>query len=216
MISVKKFSFIVTLCLLAAGRSLAQTSLPVDPPHGLVIIDLSLSRDAVSAPLSPPRQNEVTIPRGREDPNRDPVDKLRGPSTVPNTSKVQGRPSYIYGYSLKVKNIGEKKVRGVLWEYVAVDLANGDELKRRRFVNIEDVGHGKMVTLRAASSSPPTDVVTTGGLGQNDHTPFRSMAEIKCVLYADDTVWQAGGGGEYCAALREAYSQARAPKGNHP
>jgi len=215
MIRVKTFSFIVSLGLLAAGISPAQTSLPASPPHGLVIVELSLSKDAISASLGPARQDEVATPAARESPHRDPVDKLRGPSTLPNASRRQRKTSYFYGYSLKVKNIGEKKVRGVLWEFVAVDLENGAELKRRRFVSLEDVGHGKVVTLRASSSSPPTEVVTTGSLGQNEQTPFKSFAEIRCVLYADDTVWEAGGG-QYCATLRQAYNEARAPKEKHP
>jgi hypothetical protein len=123
------------------------------------------------------------------------------------------KSSYLYTYSLKIKNAGEKEVRSVLWEYVAADLESGAELNRRRFTTIEDIGRGKVATLRNTSSSAPTNVVTKGGLEKGEQSPFRSRAEIKCVLYADGTTWEVAKGEPYCAELREADTQAR--KGRH-
>jgi hypothetical protein len=119
-------------------------------------------------------------------------------------------------YFLKVQNAGEKEVRSVLWEYVATDLSTGAELNRRRFTTIEDIGRGKTVTLRGTSSSPPTNVVTQGGLEKNGQSPFTSSAEIKCVLYADGTAWEDSKGEPYCAELREAEAQPRTGKEKRP
>lgn len=213
VITMKALSFI-TLGFFAAGLSLAQTSNSGQSSHGLVIIKLSLSREKLPNQSGLPRQDEVAVPGRREDPNSDPVDKLRGSSPVPGPSSVEGKLAYSYTYSLKVKNAGEKEVRSVLWEYVAADLDSGAELNRRRFTTIEDVGRGKVATLRGTSSSPPTNVVTKGGLEKDGQSPFKSRAEIKCVLYADGTVWEAGSGEPYCAELRQA--DARAGKGKRP
>jgi hypothetical protein len=171
-----------------------------------------LSREIVRAKPALSRSDEVTVPR-RDNPNKDPVDKLRGASPVPGPSSGEGKLSYSYIYSLKVRNESEKGVRSVLWEYVAADLDSGAELNRRRFTTIEDIGRGKVATLRGTSSSPPTSVVTQGGLEKNGESPFRSRAEIKCVLYADGTVWEADRSQTYCAELREADAKARAGKG---
>jgi len=199
---VKALSFI-SLCLFAAGLSLAQTASPGGSSHGLVIIKLSLSREKLRTRPALSRQDEVAVPGRREDPHDDPVDKLRGSSPVPGPSTGDEKLPYSYTYSLKVKNSAEKEVRSVLWEYVAADLDSGAELSRRRFTTIEDIGSGKVATLRGTSSSAPTNVVTKGGLEKNGQSPFRSRAEIKCVLYADGTVWEAGGGEPYCAELRQ-------------
>ena len=210
---MKALSFI-SLCFFAVGLSLAQTASPGQSPHGLVIIKLSLSRELVRTQPGLLQQGDVAASVRREDPNADPVDKLRKPSPVPSPSPGEGKSSYSYIYSLKVKNVGEKEVRSVLWEYVAADLDSGAELNRRRFTTIEDVGRGKVATLRGTSFSPPTNVVTKGDLEKGGQSSFRSSAEIKCVLYADGTVWEAGGGEPYCAELRQADAQAR--KGRRP
>jgi hypothetical protein len=208
VITVKALSFI-SLCFLAAGLSLGQTADPGQQPHGLLIIKLSLSQEVGRAKPGLPRQDQIVVPGRRVDPDADPVDKLRGPSPVPSPSAGEGKIPYSYTYALKVKNVGEKEVRSVLWEYVAEDLDSGAELNRRRFTTIEDIGRGKVATLRGTSSSPPTNVVTKGGLEKDGQSPYRSRAEIKCVIYADGTVWEAGSGGPYCAELRQADAQAR-------
>jgi hypothetical protein len=206
----------ITVCFFAAGLSLSQTVEPGQSSHGLIIIKLELSREKIRTRPALPRQEEVAAPGQRDDPHKDPVDKLRGPTPVTGPSPDEGKVSYSYTYSLKVKNAGEKEVRSVLWEYVAADLASGAELNRRRFTTIEDIGGGKVATLRGISASPPTNVVTQGGLEKNGQSPFRSSAEIKCVLYADGTVWEAGSGEPYCAELRHADADARAGKGKRP
>lgn len=142
---------------------------------------------------------------------------MRGPSSVSPASTGEGKHSnpYVYVYSLKLRNDGEKNVRGVLWEFVAADLNSGTELNRRRFTSLAAISHGKTVTLRATSLSPPTTVVTTGGLGKDQLSQFRSSADIKCVLYADGTAWDANPGKADCAELRKAAAEARPPKANH-
>ncbi|HYW73971.1 MAG TPA: hypothetical protein VE961_23310, partial [Pyrinomonadaceae bacterium] len=102
-------------------------------------------------------------------------------------------------------------VRGVLWEYVASDLDSGAELNRRRFTNLEEIAAGKTATLSGTSSLPPTSIVTSGGLGKNGESPYKSSADIKCVLYDDGTEWAAGGAKD-CDELRKAHDDARGRK----
>lgn len=207
----------VIICFIAAGLSAcAQTTNPTRPPHGLLTLKLTWSRE-VSPPRVPgPRQDEVSEPPRRDNPQADPVDKLRTPSPVPGSPLPnQGKLPDVYVYSLEVRNVGEKKVRGVFWEYVAADQASGTELNRRRFISIQGINPGRGATLNARYPSPPTNLVTAGGLGKDQRSPFTSSAEIRCVLYADDTVWEASGGDKECAELRRADAQARERKGKH-
>jgi hypothetical protein len=153
----------------------------------------------------------------REDPNNDPVDKLRAQSPVPSSPFPDlGKLPYFYVYSLKVKNVGGKKVRGVFWEFVAADRVSGAELNRRRFISRQEISPGEVAALRAESPSAPTNRVTPEGLREDARSPFTSSVEIKCVLYVDATVWEAGGSDKECAELRRADAQARGRKGKRP
>lgn len=206
---------VITIIVIAVV-SQAQTTTPARPPHGLVTLKLTWSREMNPPQAAAPRQDEVSgLPR-RDNPQANPADKLRAPSAIPSSSLPnQGKLPY-YVYLLKVRNEGGKKVRGVLWEYVAADRDNGAELSRRRFISLQEIGLGEVATLRAESPSPPSNVVTTGGLGKDERAPFTSSAEIRCVLYADDTAWEADGANQECAELRRANAQARGRKGKRP
>ena len=200
---------VIIICLIAAATSQAQTAASERPAHGLVILKLTWSRET-SPPSSRPPADEVSAPGRRDNPNADPVDKLRGGS--PAASRLPGQHFYVY--SLKVRNDSGKNVTAVYWEYVASDRDNGAELNRRRIMSIQKVGRGEIATLRVEHPSPPTNVVTPKGLGKDERSPFTSTAEIRCVLYGDGTAWHAEGGEDQCAELREA-KRARERKEQH-
>jgi hypothetical protein len=213
---MKAFS-VIAICATAAGLSLAQTAATAGPPHGLVTLKLSWSRKVSPPRAAGPRQDEISGPARPDSPYDNPADKLRGPSPIPSSSlPVQGKLPYFYAYSLKVRNEGAKKVRGVFWEYVATDRDSGAELNSRRFINLQEVGPGEVVTLRAEYPSPPTYLVTPGGLEKDKRSPFTSSAKIRCVLYADATVWEADGGHEDCAELLRVDAQTHGRKGRRP
>jgi len=204
--AMKRFLVIVA-CLAIVGPAPAQDTATSQPPHGLVILELTWSRK-----ISPPR---LPIPAEehsgglRADPDR----KLRAPSPIPTTSfPYLTKLPYFYVYSLKVKNAGPKKIRGLTWEYVSTDLASGEELARRRVVHYEDLGPGKVKTLRLEYSSPPTNVVTPEGLGTDERSPFKSSAEFKCILYADSTEWEDAAAEGACTELRAVDARVRGPK----
>ena len=202
----------ITTCFITAGLSLVQTA-PAREPHGLVTLKLAWSRKLSAPRVNRPPQDEVSGPARRSDPHQDPVDTLRRSSQSP-TSSLPGK--YFYVYSLKIRNESGKGVSGVYWDYVASDRDTAAELNRRHIINIQEVGPGEVATLSTEYPSPPTNVVTPGGLGRDERSPFTSSAEIKCVLYADGTVWQAAGGDKDCAELRQADAQVPVRKGKRP
>jgi hypothetical protein len=198
---------VIIICLIGAVTASAQAGASTRPPHGLVILKLTWSRETSFAASRPPA-NEVSLPPRRDNPNADPIDKLRGATSV--SRREPGHPFYVY--SLKVRNESAKNVRGVYWDYVASDRDSGAELNRRPSIHIQKVGRGEVATLRTEYPSPPTNVVTPGGLEKDERSPFTSSADIRCVLYDDGTTWQAEGGEKQCAELREADERTRQRK----
>lgn len=201
----------VIICFIAAGLSAAQTAAPVQQSHGLATLKVTWSRKRTAPHANRPPREEPSVSTRRDDPNTDPIDSLRGSSPTPNSSSPG---TYFYLYSLKIRNESGKGVRGVYWDYVASDNESDAELNRRKIINIQEVSAGEVATLSAEYPSPPTNIVTAGGLGKDERSPFKSSAEIRCVLYVDGTVWQVEGGDKDCAELRQA--DARNRKGNRP
>jgi hypothetical protein len=102
-------------------------------------------------------------------------------------------------------------------ENVTTDPVSGVELGRRPIINYQDVRPDEVKTLRVEYPSPPTKLVTPESLGEDERSPFRSSAEIKCVLYEDDTVWEdTSGKGEACAELRQVDAKVRGRKVKRP
>ncbi|HKO62288.1 MAG TPA: hypothetical protein VJV03_14080 [Pyrinomonadaceae bacterium] len=204
---------VIVVCLLGIDLSPAQDTTTTHTSHGVVILELTWSRK-VSKP------NTDSVPR--EEPSgglrSNPDGKLRtAPPIPPNRFPYRMKLPYFYVYSLKVKNAGLKKIRGVVWEYVTTDPVNGAELGRRRVINHQELRRGEVTNLRVEYPSPPTNVVTAEGLGDDERAPFKSSAEIKCVLYADATVWEVGGAeGEACAELLRVDAKVRESKEKRP
>lgn len=200
---------VIAICMIGAGLAPAQDALTARPPHGVMILELTWSRK-----ISRPSTDGVPRDEAAGGLRANPDGKLRTPSPIPpNRFPYRMKLPYFYVYSLKVKNAGLKKISGVDWEYVTTDPVSGAELGRRRVINYQEVKPGKVTTLRVEYPSPPTNVVTPEGLGENERSPFKSSAEIKCVLYADATVWEvAGEEGGRCAELRRVDAEVRARK----
>ena len=202
-----------TLCIIAvclAGTALlqAQKSSTMPASHDIAIIELTWTRK-----LSPPsRQFSEEEPSGGLRSNPD--GNAHKPSAVPgNPFPYRMKLPYFYVYSLTVKNVGTKKIRGIYWDYVSSDLASGAELGRRKIINYEGIAPGKVKTLRVEYSSPPTNLVTPEGLGKDERSPFKSTAEIKCVLYRDSTVWHdPSEKEEICSELRQVDRRVRKRK----
>jgi hypothetical protein len=181
---------VIALCLVCAGVSLAQDAAADAPTHGLMVVKLTWSRQ-----LSSPRMRrgvwQEDMGARRSNPDSNPETTLRRPAPIlENPFPAGGKLPYLYVYSLKVKNVGSKTIRGVAWDYVVNDRAGGAELNRRAIINYQNIRPGAGVTLQAVSASPPTNVVTAEGLGADEHSPFVERALIKCVLYADDSTWE--------------------------
>jgi len=205
---------VIAVCLacayLAPAQGGAQGGAQDRPPHGLLILDLKWSKGKPT-PLQPAPFYSPSAD-GPARPKANAGGEVTNPSVITGTlTRPPERPRNYYVYSMRVKNVGAKAVLAVFWEYVTADPSGGAELGRRPIINYQKIKPGAAATLSSSHPSPPTKVVTAQ-VPEGGETPTPSeRAEIKCVLYADGTVWDhPATTGEECEELRKVDRQVKA------
>jgi hypothetical protein len=93
---------------------------------------------------------------------------------------------------MKVRNVGEKTIEGVAWDYVFIHVATNNEVGRHQFLSFEKLKSEKTATLTSQMRWPPARILQTsnGKNGSKDRPKYIGKAIIQCVLYADDTAWR--------------------------
>lgn len=158
------------------------------------------AQDAVARQLAPP---EIEIlktswlrvrnhPRGIARPGSSassrPVNE-RGAGKGSAGSRGEKESDY-YIYSAKIKNRGAREIKALAWEYRILDPGSNKELAKHRFWTHTSIGAEQTVTLEGGSVSPPSNVVSVAGLEKNRRSPFVESVVIKCVIYADGSLWR--------------------------
>lgn len=176
----------------AAAAAVAAAQDPGRTPPGVVLVKLKWSR-------------EIQSPRGWD---RAPYDASVGNTGQPFPSEQRypapsspfprgGRLPYVYHYTAKIRNEGAKEIKALLWEYVVSDPGSKRELGRHQFFNSERISEREEATLRGRSTSEPSKVVTAEGLGRDKRSPFDERFEIRCLVYADGTLWMHPAAGRF-------------------
>ena len=94
-----------------------------------------------------------------------------------------------YVYRVKITNTGAKKIRAIVWEYVALDPFSGSELGRHRFTSTVSLGRGKSTTLFGYSTLPPTSTIDASSAGEKPEGQKSEHVVITKILYEDNTFW---------------------------
>jgi hypothetical protein len=110
-------------------------------------------------------------------------------SSVANFPATPGRLRVVYIYSMRVKNVGQKQIDGVAWDYIFIDAASNKEVGRHQFLSFDMLKSDKMTTFTSQMRLPPTQVVQTSEKTGKERPKYVGKAIIQCVLYADDTTW---------------------------
>jgi hypothetical protein len=100
-----------------------------------------------------------------------------------------GAPEFVY--MVRIRNSGPKIIKAILWDYVFVDSQTGIELARHTFFSETELSPGKVKTLVATSTRPPTRVISVRMLIDNDSGTYGEQIAIKRIIYADGSVWEA-------------------------
>lgn len=111
----------------------------------------------------------------------------------PISNEKRPSPSISYKYEVRFANPSKFKVTRVLWEYVFIDPASGQELGRRRFESVLDLEPGKSKTVVERSASPPTGSLAVREAGKKEKDMFLGQILIKAVRYANGTEWGSPG-----------------------
>jgi len=89
---------------------------------------------------------------------------------------------------MKFRNLGNKKIEGIAWDYVFIDPNGGPELGRHRFLSYVKTEPNKVVTLKGQMGSPPLRIVSASAT-EKQAKPIE-RASIQCVWFADATFWR--------------------------
>ncbi|HEX8845690.1 MAG TPA: hypothetical protein VF791_13645 [Pyrinomonadaceae bacterium] len=204
---------IITLLLMSASTSSAQSgaqtasgAAAAAPPDVLILkkswrnyFRVRASEDSIFSASNqnleggaPTRQEKAaTIRNAASLPQRE-----RGPSPAkapieaPTAKSKSWHPSEQFVYQLKIKNTGAKKITALEWAYIFTDPVTGEELNSHTFQSFSRIKPDKSSTLTVTSAAPPTRLVTARGLEKDSRKPFGEQVIIRCVAYADLTVWE--------------------------
>jgi hypothetical protein len=99
-------------------------------------------------------------------------------------------PRYYFFYRASVKNVSSKAITEIDWDYVFLDTTTGDELDRRQFTSVQNIGPGKQKELSFMLPTPPTRRISVHSLDKKERSGIDERVVIVRVKYADGSEWQ--------------------------
>ncbi|HEV2830062.1 MAG TPA: hypothetical protein VGW76_20850 [Pyrinomonadaceae bacterium] len=132
------------------------------------------------------------------------VDRARGSGNIGEAAKVEremrseqvikARPPaparYGFLYRAAVKNLGEKTIKLIDWDYVFLSSDTQVEIGRLQFTTEQKIGPGKSKELNAMSRKPPAPTVSIYALNKNERQGLDGQVVLMRIEYTDKTIWQ--------------------------
>lgn len=109
---------------------------------------------------------------------------------VENANQNSAPPRYYFIYRASLKNTSTKQIKEIDWDYIFVDAATGEELDRRQFTSVQNIGPGKQKELTFTLSTPPTRRISVYSLDKKERSGIEERVIIVRVKYADDSEWE--------------------------
>lgn len=110
-----------------------------------------------------------------------------GSTTQGMQPSTPSRVSFVYAYSMKIRNHGSKEIEGVAWDYIFLDPSTSAELARHQFLSFDKVEPEKTTTFQSQQRKPPVRIIP----GQEGNkSKFSEKGLIRCVLFSDGTTWR--------------------------
>ena len=98
---------------------------------------------------------------------------------------------YVFTYKTTVRNLSNKTIKSVDWDYIFLDKSTNTELGRQQFTSEEKIGPGKSKELIVAIRKPPTHTISVTALNKGEGDLLLGRILILGVQYSDGTAWQA-------------------------
>ena len=117
--------------------------------------------------------------------------EARADAAIVASENANGKPPrYYFFYRASVKNVSTKAIKEIDWDYVFFDAGTGDELGRRQFTSVQNIGPGKQKELVFQLPTPPTRRVSIHSLYKNERNGIDERVVIVRIKYADGSEWQ--------------------------
>lgn len=100
------------------------------------------------------------------------------------------RARYVFTYKTTVKNLSDKPIKSIDWDYVFYDRATESEIGRREFTSEEKIAPGKSKELTVTITRPPTQTVSVTSLNTKERDALIERVVVVRIDYADGTFWQ--------------------------
>jgi hypothetical protein len=97
---------------------------------------------------------------------------------------------YVFVYKTTVKNLSDKQIKSIDWDYVFFDTTTDTEVGRREFTSDEKISPGKSKELTVTVSKPPTHTISLTALNSGERKALTERVVIVRINYADGTSWQ--------------------------
>jgi hypothetical protein len=199
---VMKLINLLLLGLMLAGATCAQTaSNPSDPP-GVSVTRFSWHKDLYVPALfdDPMSPNQEQADLKREQRAIKKANAVRtaggqGPLPIPTREIAASQrdipegPSISYIYEAKLKNVGEKTIKGVVWEYLLFDPETVTQIGRHQFIDVSKIRPGKTGNLLGYATTPPASILQAQKAGK-DSPKYTERVVINRVEYDDGSFWQ--------------------------
>jgi len=182
-----------------------QASVKSQDASEVVVVQFSWSKERVNwegDPFGGPVENFDDVRRRRVDERR--VERARSSGNLGEAAKVEREmraeqvikstppapPRYTFVYKASVKNTSNKTIKELDWDYVFYDAVTKEELSRRQFTSVQNIGPGKNKELSFTLGKPPTQRISVYALDKKERVGLVEQVVIVRVQYSDGTVWQ--------------------------
>lgn len=125
------------------------------------------------------------------------------PRLVSTQQTISGAASEkFFIYEAVVKNVSNKKIIGVAWDYVFYESESGIEKSRKDFTYVKALKKNKIQNLIRKRTNPPQSILDVKDL-EDEKKKILEKVEITCVVFEDRTTWKRPGiKEEVCENLR--------------
>ncbi len=137
-------------------------------------------------------EKRVTDAKRSNSPEASKIEKeAKTDAAIVAAANANGKPPrYYFFYRASVKNVSAKAITEIDWDYVFFDSATGDELGRRQFTSVQNIGPGKQKDLVFQLETPPTRRISVHSLDKKERAGVDERVVIVRVKYADGSEWQ--------------------------
>ena len=197
---------VALLLALTATVSIAQPASDSTDPSKIEVVKFSWNKERIGwerDPFGGPIEN-FDETRARQRNERRIEDAKRGGSAEVDKIKREARadaaniaakhkdtPSrYVFIYKTTVKNLSDKPIKSIDWDYVFLDRATQTEIGRREFTSEEKISPGKSKELTVTITKPPTQTISLTALNSGERNTLIEQVIVVRIDYADGTSWQ--------------------------